>query len=287
VAFSADAKTLFSVSADRTIRLWEVATFRERQRLTLTTRPSGSAVFSPDRRWVAWRGNGKDCTVTVWDLVQNRELRRLTGHQTALTCLGLSADGKTLFSGSMDGMLLLSDVSRLPLERPAPVRLGEDELAGLWKALGDEDAARAYEAMGRLALAPDQTAALVEKNLRPVADFPDAKRLSQLLDDLDADEFRRREMATRALEELGRSVEGALRQAAEKSPSAEVRTRARQLLARLGAEPGSERLRRLRAVELLEQIHTPETRKVLQGLADGAAGAGLTEEARAALARMK
>jgi hypothetical protein len=61
---------------------------------------------------------------------------------------------------------------------------------------------------------------------------------------------------------------------------------------RLGREPSratveGESLRRLRAVEALEQIGTPAARELLEVLAKGTPDAGLTWEAREALERLK
>jgi hypothetical protein len=70
-------------------------------------------------------------------------------------------------------------------------------------------------------------------------------------------------------------------------PTLEQRIRADKLLARLG-EPltDADKLRSLRAVEILELLATPEAVAVLQTLASGADIAHVTREARAVLRRM-
>jgi hypothetical protein len=58
------------------------------------------------------------------------------------------------------------------------------------------------------------------------------------------------------------------------------------LLRRLDAARSPERLRGLRAVEVLEQVGTDGAKALLEGLAKGAPDAELTQEARAALGRL-
>jgi hypothetical protein len=74
----------------------------------------------------------------------------------------------------------------------------------------------------------------------------------------------------------------------DKAESEEVRKRAQEFLDRFDPETlKPDRLRKLRAVELLEGIATPAARDVLSELAKGAAEAPLTREATAALERLR
>jgi replication-associated recombination protein RarA len=80
----------------------------------------------------------------------------------------------------------------------------------------------------------------------------------------------------------------ALRAAATKSVSLEVRRCVRQLLEKLGRSPPPPRqLQALRAIEVLEYLGTPEARRLLTSLAQGATHARLTQEAKAALERLR
>ena len=73
-----------------------------------------------------------------------------------------------------------------------------------------------------------------------------------------------------------------------KAESAEVRRRAQEFLDRFDPpKPSPDRLRQLRAVELLEEIATPAARDVLSELAKGAAEAPLSREAKAVLERLR
>jgi hypothetical protein len=74
-----------------------------------------------------------------------------------------------------------------------------------------------------------------------------------------------------------------LRKLLSARPSLEIRQRVQTLLT---AIPAEERFA-IRSVRVLEQIATPETRKLLEDLAAGEARARLTEEARLALTRLR
>lgn len=101
--------------------------------------------------------------------------------------------------------------------------------------------------------------------------------------DLDSAEFAAREQATRELARRGEAVEGALRKLLEGRPSLEVRRRVEMLLEKL---KGADRLRALRAIEVLEHLDTAQSRHLLEALAGGAPGACWTQEAKASLQRL-
>jgi hypothetical protein len=159
--------------------------------------------------------------------------------------------------------------------------LTAEERDAVWGDLADADAAKAYRAMRTPAASGG--VALLRERLKP-AEAADAKRLARLLADLDADDFETRAKAVRELEGLGEAAEPALRRALEGQPSVEVQQRVEKLLARLEASP--ERLRASRATEVLEWDGGPESKKLLGELADGAADASLTRQAKAALKRL-
>jgi RNA polymerase sigma factor (sigma-70 family) len=117
----------------------------------------------------------------------------------------------------------------------------------------------------------------------------DAHRLAGWLADLESDQYTTRQQATEELEKLGEAVELALRSALENRPPLESRCRIRWLLDRLRAErlsPPPERLRTMRAVEVLERIGTSQARQLLDLLARGAPDVALTIEAKCALDRL-
>jgi predicted NACHT family NTPase len=110
-AFSPDAKTLATLTSDRTIKLWEVATGRQQAIVIRNAKADlGSVLFSPDGKTLA-TGNG-DGTLQLWDVATGKELARLKGHADAVLSLAYSPDGKMLASGGKDKTITLWDVAK-------------------------------------------------------------------------------------------------------------------------------------------------------------------------------
>jgi hypothetical protein len=126
---------------------------------------------------------------------------------------------------------------------------------------------------------------LLADRLHPAAAI-DGRRIDQLLADLDSDRFEVRQEAYRRLREMGDRVEPALRKVLADKPSAELRVRVKELLQEVDPANSPERVRELRAVEVLEHIGTAEARAVLRTLAEGATDSRLTREAKASLKRL-
>jgi WD40 repeat protein len=66
LAFSPDGKLLASGSSDRTIKLWDVATGKERATLRGHAGEVSSVCFSPDGKVLA--SGGDDRTIKLWDV---------------------------------------------------------------------------------------------------------------------------------------------------------------------------------------------------------------------------
>src|SRR5206468_630854 len=179
------------------------------------------------------------------------------GGQGPVLSLAFSADGRLLACGGANTTVLVWRLPALAL----PTRPGGDPEA-LWRDLADADPARAYRAVLALAAAPGRAVPLIKERLKP-RPAADPRRVARLVADLDSDEFEVREKASEELATLGPGAEAALRKALAGEVSAEVRSRVEDLLA--GLEKGSaarERLRDLRAVEVLERAGTPAAREL-------------------------
>ncbi|HEV3263770.1 MAG TPA: hypothetical protein VG013_43445 [Gemmataceae bacterium] len=282
---SPDDKTLLLHRDGSTgIELWEVETGQPRLRIEPPSFCDATS-FSPGGAMLV--AGCSDGVFRFWDAHTGRLVLEQGGHRGPVTAVAFAPDGRRLATGGWDTTVLVWNLADLGLAgRPRLIQLQPAELPALWGDLAGSDASKAYRAIGKLIAAPDQALPLLRGRLRPAA-AADPERLPRLLAGLDDRRFAARERATAELQKLTELAEPALRKALAGQPSAEARRRIEQLLDKLErAVPSADRLRRLRAVEVLEQIGSRESRQVLQALAKGAAQSRLTQEAKASLGRL-
>jgi RNA polymerase sigma factor (sigma-70 family) len=282
IVLSPDGRLLATAADDFSARVWDLETRKEVRRFDKLRGYAYGTAFSNDGRSLATGTWERD--VRIWDLATGQERAHLQGHRGAVASFVFLPGDRRLLSGSSDSTVLLWDLSALG-RGAGGAKLTPEAAAAEWGHLHGPDGARAYRALWTLAAAPDQALPLLRRELRPVAAMDDAK-IRKWIADLDNKRFALRDKARAELKRLGDLAWPALRKALQGKPSLELRMQALQLLGDgAGPFPTGERLRQQRSLELLEQLNTPEARRLLADLAAGAPEASLTLEAQAALRR--
>jgi WD40 repeat protein len=219
--------------------------------------------------------------IRLLEVASGKEVQQLRGHRGSIASLEFSQDGVFLASGSHDTTALVWDIR--PFYPRCNVIQAERMSDALWEDLASNEVGKAFQAEQTLVANPEKATNLLKGRLRPILPL-NAEAVQKLIGDLNSDEFRIRERATEKLRNLERTATPLLKKALKAAHSAEVRRRLTGLLADV-EEPRRtpERLRSLRAVQCLKTLGTEPARQLLQSLAEGAADAMLTEEAREAL----
>jgi WD40 repeat protein len=111
VAFGPDGKTLATISANGTVRLWDVASHRQiGGSLTVPGGQVYSVAFSPDGKTLATISAAG--TVRLWDVASHRQISGpLTLPRGQVYSVAFSPHGKTLATGSYKGTVRLWDAA--------------------------------------------------------------------------------------------------------------------------------------------------------------------------------
>lgn len=283
VQLSPDGKTLASGASDCAIRLWDTESGAVLHTLRGHADEIETMTFSPDGKTLASSAKN-DNTLRLWETATGKEIRVFTGHQGLINSIAFSPDGKSLASASFDTTALVWSVAAPGATRSGP--LTDQQVLAIWTELAGGNVPEARRAMDSLVSAPQQALPFLEEHLQPVRPAS-PRRLAALLSELDSDSFNVREKARRELEGLEEVAAPALRLALADKPPLELGRRIEALLDMLNRPDRSpDRLRALRAVQVLEQIGTPDARRLLDTLAQGAPEARLTQDAKAALGRL-
>jgi WD40 repeat protein len=279
--------------------------------------------LSPDGRVLVYFYSPRDVPpkslrTTLIDLRTGRVLGRWSDH-TRPSGLAFAADGRSVAthfdkSGSIHVREVASGLRRCELRvgpivtgvafgpdgrrlavatAPRPVDLYE--LADRPAAWDATTAGRAWDALGGgsgeevlagIGLLREHAAEAVEflKTRIKVPTIPTAEWVAARIKALDSPVYRDREKAAAELVEAGELIGPALAAARAKATPAN-RERLAALIAKAEA-PTPDKLRAMRACEVLEGLNTPEARGLLAAWAKGPASATLTREATESLGRL-
>jgi hypothetical protein len=280
-AFVPNTETLVGWCKNGEVRFHSLVDGRESRSFAGPSRPnwvSRPFATTPDGRTLLLV---TEDNIQLWETASGRLRRTFAGHASLISDGVFAPDCRTLLSASSDTTILVWDVARQTEQHRG--KLSQAELRALWKVLAGADAERADRAIWALVAGAEQSVPFLGTYLRPVSAV-EPSRLGQLLADLDSDQFALRDKAMRDLEDLDEEAKEGLRKMLDSKPTLEARRRAEELLGKLrGPLPAGERLRSLRAVEVLEHAGTESARRLLTRLASGAPEARLTREAKGAL----
>lgn len=248
-------------------------------------RYTGATVLAPDGRtlYVSYNTGA----IVGFEVATGQPRRTLPGHRGYVSALECSPDGRRLISSGKDGTALVWDVTLTGAAKPRKDSLSAADAEKLWTAAIAPDAAEAFTALANFAAAPDQAITLLRRQIKAAPQGPTDAEMDRLFEKLDSDDFATREKASRELAAFGEAAVPSVRKRLVKGVSLELRLRARAFLDEFDAkEQSPQRLRQIRAIELLEGIGTRAASELLSELAKGAAGVPLTLEAAAALTRL-
>jgi WD40 repeat protein len=285
--FSPDGGTV-AVASGVQVHVLEVASRQERMHTEQAPGqpnpvPLMTLAYSPDGTVLAAGGNTGG--VTLVDVASGKEFGKFSGHRGPVQALKFSADGCLLASGGSDATVIVWDAAGvIKKSRPAPDSPSPAEIASLWHDLAG-DPVKAHRAIWMMTTDSKKAVEELAAHLQPGAPA-DAKRIAQLIAELDDDDFDKREKASASLATMPEADE-AMKKALENKPSLEMRRRIEQILeARKPGLANPERVREARAVEALELVGSPEAQALLEKLSKGPADAALTQDAKAALDRL-
>jgi WD40 repeat protein len=236
--------------------------------------------LTPDGRMLFVVNRG---ALEVWEVASSSRRYSLPGRHGDFTAVAQGPHNGYFVTGHGDGTLRLWNSTRLGLLTSS---VPPDAMAKLWEELASNDAARAYSSMCVVSSNLD----LMIPSLHRFIDSSisvDPKMIARLITDLDSDAFAVRRDAASRLSFFGDLIDHDLRAALKKPQSTEVTAQLRNLLNEHREYTWSgECLRINRIIEVLEQSATPQSKRLLQLLANQSRSARISAEARSSLKRL-
>jgi WD40 repeat protein/serine/threonine protein kinase len=110
VAYIAGRNNAISGGADKTVRIWDLATGAQVRRLKGHHDRINALVLTPDGRFAV--SASRDTTLRVWQTRNGDCVQTLKGHKGSVEALAISRDGKYVVSGSADKTLKLWELDK-------------------------------------------------------------------------------------------------------------------------------------------------------------------------------
>lgn len=298
VAFSDDGRSIAAAGRDNSIHVWEVATGKLMGVLIGHEKPAQKLDFSADGRLLA--SAGRDGTARLWEIISGNSLVTLEAagpHDTdaarsrpLATAVAFSPSGQYLATGSTDSTIVLWDITKAVVNRPAEAPLTAQRLKEAWQQLAHVDALVGRKAMYALWSDPEKSLPFMSQRLEEILASPQEDHIRELIRDLDSDDYMVRERATQSLRHMLDVAADLLKHELRRTLSAEVRFRIRLILGSQGQPvprfSQSDVFRFKRLIQVLEGLDSPEAVQLLKLLASDLPLAEIQDEAQRALARL-
>jgi WD40 repeat protein len=105
LAFAPDGKTLYTGSADRTVRQWDALSGQHLRVFDEHLAGVTALAVSPDGKWIASAGsNNRPNVIRLWDAASGQFVRQLRGHQRVVQSVAFSPNSQALASAAVDGV---------------------------------------------------------------------------------------------------------------------------------------------------------------------------------------
>lgn len=273
-AFAPDQSKIFAAVERGGIWVIDVQSGRITNRLQRSTGATDDEsrhrlTFSADGMLLGETERGNQ--ILIWDTITGQPILWLEKHPAPITDLQFLPDGIRLVSVDSSGRASIWDLGDSGFAGSFDVGkpYGKDEMGQLWQMLGSARGEAAWTAMIALKHRPDQVLELIDN---PPNDDLLIQRLIQRLEN---DHFRVRQVAFQSLRQLRLKAEPFLRATLKTTQSAEVTARIRRLLEYLSGPQKetqlrilreSETHRQLRLIQLLRWMGNTAARKRLESI---------------------
>jgi WD40 repeat protein len=226
LAFSPDKRMLASIGGEGNVCLWDVATGFLLACVNTGEHRGEAVSFSPDGHCFAI--GGESGCVSVWEVSTCQRRYAFPAHEREVGWVSWAPDQRQLFSAGLSGTVLAWDlraITRGPKANAShPVRV-----QSLWEGLAAETAEQGEEAVRLAVLHADDFLGYIKGVVKPVPRLA-REELTELIKQLDAEEYSAREAATQKLASLGPPIASQLRQEMLRPIGAEHRRRINALL---------------------------------------------------------